>query len=515
MASRWPSCAAGCAAASSSSWSAGPRGRRGRCARSGSRSRTSGARTRAAASATRRRLPARRAIASARLGDARALVAEAGRTAPAALREGYRAAWRALSPAAARSGDSPLAGLDAAVSDADARILAAWVASLGRPSRAALGPRLRLLAGPRPRGTSRRAYRDALRAHLADAARAAGSPACAVRCRLPPPCPTPGRPPAPTAAAAATSWSRCSGTPRAPAAAPASPPARAVAGAATRSCSRAARWWRRSARAGTSDERVGLFNQIGIPAAIAKASFDGFKSWSQDHARAKAAAEDFARKFRKDAPTKGYLLYGRPGAGKTHLLAATLRYLALEKGVASRYVEFMLLLSDIRAGFDAKHSHMETLRPLLSVPVLAIDELGKERGTEWERSMLDELISRRFNSGLATIFATNYFLEARAPAEEPGRVVRTRSPEFQRGRRGDDARAARGRSHLLPPERDVQLREARSRPRPAQGPARLGQRRLLGAVRPGRHAAALASRDQPRRRRCSSRAASGSARTSQ
>jgi hypothetical protein len=114
------------------------------------------------------------AIASARLGDARALVAEAGRTAPAALREGYRAAWRALSPAAARSGDSPLAGLDAAVSDADARILAAWVASLGRPSRAALGPRLRLLAGPRPRGTSRRAYRDALRAHLADAARAAG-----------------------------------------------------------------------------------------------------------------------------------------------------------------------------------------------------------------------------------------------------------------------------------------------------------------------------------------------------
>ena len=34
VASRWPSCAAGCAAASSSSWSAGPRGRRGRCARS-------------------------------------------------------------------------------------------------------------------------------------------------------------------------------------------------------------------------------------------------------------------------------------------------------------------------------------------------------------------------------------------------------------------------------------------------------------------------------------------------
>ena len=180
------------------------------------------------------------------------------------------------------------------------------------------------------------------------------------------------------------------------------------------------------------DERIGLFNEIGIPAAVARSSFDTFRTWSPDHARAKAVAEDFARKFRRDAPTKGFLLYGRPGGGKTHLLSATLRYLALEKGVPARYVEFMLLLSDIRAGFDANRGHMDILRPLLAVPVLAIDELGKERGTEWERSMLDELISRRFNSGLATLFATNYFLEGRAVPEEPGRVVQTRSRDFQR-----------------------------------------------------------------------------------
>jgi len=180
------------------------------------------------------------------------------------------------------------------------------------------------------------------------------------------------------------------------------------------------------------DERIALFNQVGIPAAVANASFESFGAWSPQAMQAKTVAEDFARKFRRDQPTKGFLLYGRPGAGKTHLIVATLRYLALEKGMGGRYVEFMLLLSDIKAGFDGGRSHMDILRPLLSVPVLAIDELGKERGTEWERSMLDELISRRFNSGLATLFATNYFLEPRVVPEQPGGYRNTKSADFQR-----------------------------------------------------------------------------------
>jgi len=180
------------------------------------------------------------------------------------------------------------------------------------------------------------------------------------------------------------------------------------------------------------DQRIATFNKVGIPAAVATASFESFKIWSPDHSAGKAAAEDFAKKFRSDAPSKGFLFYGRPGGGKTHLLAATLRWLALERGVACRYVEFMLLLSDIKAGFDSGRNQMEILKPLISVPVLAIDELGKERGTDWERSMLDELISRRFNGGLATLFATNYFLDPKAPSEQPGRHLKTHGPDFQR-----------------------------------------------------------------------------------
>jgi hypothetical protein len=111
--------------------------------------------------------------AEARLRAARQLVADAGRGADPARRDGYRGAWRALAAADAHPG-SPLERVEAALAAADARILHAWLGGLPDRERRALGPRVRLLAGPRGRGASRRAYRDELRAHLSDLARAAG-----------------------------------------------------------------------------------------------------------------------------------------------------------------------------------------------------------------------------------------------------------------------------------------------------------------------------------------------------
>jgi hypothetical protein len=111
--------------------------------------------------------------AGARLARARELLAEAGRLAPSGEREGYRAAWCALATTDAHPG-TPLERVEAAFAEADGRILSAWLAGLAPAERRALGPRVRLLAGPRRRDQSRRSHREALRAHLLDAARAAG-----------------------------------------------------------------------------------------------------------------------------------------------------------------------------------------------------------------------------------------------------------------------------------------------------------------------------------------------------
>lgn len=117
--------------------------------------------------------PAEAAAADARLRAAREALAQAGQAAEEPVREGYREAWRALAAAGAQPG-SPLERVEAALVAADARLLSAWLRSLPAPERAALGRRLRLLAGPRTRATSRPAHRAALRAHLLDLARRAG-----------------------------------------------------------------------------------------------------------------------------------------------------------------------------------------------------------------------------------------------------------------------------------------------------------------------------------------------------
>lgn len=158
--------------------------------------------------------------------------------------------------------------------------------------------------------------------------------------------------------------------------------------------------------------RADLFNDTRLPAVHAQASFDGYRPSNAEQARALQVAKDFSLRWPQP---RGYVLAGPVGTGKTHLVSATLKHLTLELGVVCEYVEVSLLYAQIRRGFQDGRSGGEIIQPLSRVEVLAIDELGKGRGTPFELDTLDELIARRYNSGKVTLFATNYSLK---PPEE-------------------------------------------------------------------------------------------------
>jgi len=168
------------------------------------------------------------------------------------------------------------------------------------------------------------------------------------------------------------------------------------------------------------EQRVAYYSEAKVPAAHAGADFESYRSpIDEAGAKAKRVAQQFAFGYKRGARAHGYILSGPVGSGKTHLLAATLAHVVLEVGARAEYVEISHLYANIRRGFQEGKSGGEIIRPLSEVELLAIDELGKGRMSPFELETMDELISRRYNAGRTTLFATNYSLRppdrARAP----------------------------------------------------------------------------------------------------
>ncbi|GAC1340401.1 MAG: ATP-binding protein [Myxococcales bacterium] len=161
---------------------------------------------------------------------------------------------------------------------------------------------------------------------------------------------------------------------------------------------------------GADPRRLQLLAGLRLPLKFIDKKLERYEPRSALQAKALGRACRFVDEFVPQAAgTRALLFCGPPGTGKTHLLSAILRELALRKSVRGRYEEFFLLLSDIRDGFSRGLSAREWLEPLRSVEVLAIDEIGKGgKNREWEQGVLDEIISVRYNAGRPTLLATNY-----------------------------------------------------------------------------------------------------------
>ncbi len=159
--------------------------------------------------------------------------------------------------------------------------------------------------------------------------------------------------------------------------------------------------------------RLEKFNQAHVPGVFLDASFESYHTTSPSHPSQKLAkrkAQDFVKDFGKSH--KGLVFMGAAGLGKTHLAIAILKELTLRKGVDCKFVDFFNLLADIRQGFSEDRSELDWIAPHIRAKVLVIDELAKGRNTEWELTVLDQIISQRYNSDdKITLFTTNYGLE--------------------------------------------------------------------------------------------------------
>jgi len=156
--------------------------------------------------------------------------------------------------------------------------------------------------------------------------------------------------------------------------------------------------------------RITAFDAIKIPGRHANSTLDNYDvSVSRSASRAWMGARSVVSTWTPGRESRGFILHGPVGTGKTHLMTAVLRELVLTHGISARFVEFSHLIADLRSTFDTRNGGAGALlAELVDVDVLAIDELGKGRNTEWEGTVLDELVSRRYNAAATVLGTTNF-----------------------------------------------------------------------------------------------------------
>jgi len=117
---------------------------------------------------------------------------------------------------------------------------------------------------------------------------------------------------------------------------------------------------------------------------------------------------------------KGLLLVGGIGTGKTHLAVGILKELIATRGCSCLFCDYRELLKQIQNSYNdsVQATELEVLRPVFEAEVLALDELGAVKPSEWVWDTVSLIINTRYNDNRTTIITTNFPDEPAAAALE-------------------------------------------------------------------------------------------------
>lgn len=114
-----------------------------------------------------------------------------------------------------------------------------------------------------------------------------------------------------------------------------------------------------------------------------------------------------------DITKKGVIIVGPNGVGKTHLACSIANELMIN-GKTVIYGNLINLLSEIRNSYNMENNinELEILKLYKTAKLLIIDDLGKEKPSEWGLEKLFTIINSRYENDLPVVITTNYNQEA-------------------------------------------------------------------------------------------------------
>ena len=160
-----------------------------------------------------------------------------------------------------------------------------------------------------------------------------------------------------------------------------------------------------------------IIGESGMHTRFLRRTFDTFQI-TRENQKAIRVCKMYADTFKEKQPSddtdpgrNGLFITGPQGTGKTHLAAAIANQL-MQEGIGVICMTMIDLLDRIKETYAQRRqwdaSEGDVLNTYKEVPLLIIDDMGKEPPTEWAVSKIYAIINARYEAYLPTIVTTNY-----------------------------------------------------------------------------------------------------------
>ena len=149
--------------------------------------------------------------------------------------------------------------------------------------------------------------------------------------------------------------------------------------------------------------------KAGVPQRYLNSSFSAFQAQKESKTALDAAVEWAGLPI----TDRGLLFVGPPGTGKTHLAVSAIRAKIAEGISGIKFINVPLFLDRIRMSMKYTDSEVINLfeHCLEKAPVVVLDDLGKEKATDWAAERLYVMVESRYSACRATIATTNRGLD--------------------------------------------------------------------------------------------------------
>lgn len=122
---------------------------------------------------------------------------------------------------------------------------------------------------------------------------------------------------------------------------------------------------------------------------------------------------DYAANFSEIKKTgRSFLMLGKVGTGKTHL-SVGIALEIMKNGHNAVFTSASKMLRAIKDTYrnDSEYSESDIIKKYTSCGLLIVDEVGVQRGSEYEKDMLFDVINERYESIKPTIILSNLAID--------------------------------------------------------------------------------------------------------